>query len=60
MTAHALSKQIPNFSFKRQDVSQEGFNTFVHWFPHLAAWRKRRGAGMANDSAVWRAARLIF
>jgi len=37
MTAHALSKQIPNFSFKRQDVSQEGFNTFVHRVPHFTA-----------------------
>ena len=55
ITANALTKQIRDFAFKRQDIFQKSFNTFVHWFPHFAACWERWGLAWANDSAVCRA-----
>jgi hypothetical protein len=55
MTAHALTKQIRNFAFKRQNVFQEGFNTRP-LFPHFAALQEAVGL-MVNDSAFCRGRR---
>jgi len=41
--ANALTKQIRDFAFKRQDIFQKSFNTFVHRFPHFAACWERWG-----------------
>jgi hypothetical protein len=30
ITAHPLATQVPNFTFERQDILQEGFRALVH------------------------------